>query len=81
MIAAARARHAQKTPNEIALTILLSGLTIIFLLAIATLQPLAAYSGGPVAVADPHRLARVLNPPPRSAGCSRPSPHRRAWTG
>jgi potassium-transporting ATPase ATP-binding subunit len=40
----------QRTPNEIALTILLSGLTIIFLLAVVTLQPFAKYSGGPVPV-------------------------------
>ncbi len=40
----------QKTPNEIALTILLSGLTIVFLLAVVTLQPFAVYSGGAVAV-------------------------------
>jgi K+-transporting ATPase ATPase B chain len=50
MIALVEGAARQKTPNEIALTILLAGLTIIFLLAIATLQPLAAYSGGPVAV-------------------------------
>jgi K+-transporting ATPase ATPase B chain len=37
----------QKTPNEIALNILLSGLTIIFLLAVVTLQPFAVYSGAP----------------------------------
>jgi K+-transporting ATPase ATPase B chain len=37
----------QKTPNEIALNILLSGLTIIFLLAVVTLQPYAIYSGVP----------------------------------
>ena len=37
----------QKTPNEIALSILLSGLTIIFLLAVVTLQPFAVYSGAP----------------------------------
>ncbi len=35
----------QKTPNEIALNILLAGLTIIFLLATVTLQPFAIYSG------------------------------------
>jgi potassium-transporting ATPase ATP-binding subunit len=35
----------QKTPNEIALTILLSTLTIIFLLAVVSLQPIARYSG------------------------------------
>jgi K+-transporting ATPase ATPase B chain len=50
MIALVEGASRQKTPNEIALTILLSGLTIIFLLAIATLQPLAMYGGGPVAV-------------------------------
>ena len=46
MIALVEGAARQKTPNEIALTILLSGLTIIFLLAVATLQPLAIYSGG-----------------------------------
>jgi potassium-transporting ATPase ATP-binding subunit len=50
MIALVEGAARQKTPNEIALTILLSGLTLIFLLAIATLQPLATYSGGAVAV-------------------------------
>ena len=37
----------QKTPNEIALNILLAGLTIVFLLAVVTLQPYAIYSGAP----------------------------------
>jgi potassium-transporting ATPase ATP-binding subunit len=37
----------QKTPNEIALNILLAGLTIIFLLAVVTLQPFAISSGAP----------------------------------
>ena len=41
MIALVEGASRQKTPNEIALTILLSGLTIIFLLAVATLQPFA----------------------------------------
>ena len=40
----------QKTPNEIALNILLAGLTIIFLLAVVTLQPFAIYSGSPQTV-------------------------------
>ncbi|MDA8443040.1 MAG: potassium-transporting ATPase subunit KdpB [Peptococcaceae bacterium] len=40
----------QKTPNEIALTILLLGLTIIFLLAVATLEPFAIYSGTTVSI-------------------------------
>src|SRR5215470_5884812 len=40
----------QKTPNEIALNILLAGLTIIFLLAVVTLQPFAIYSKSPQTV-------------------------------
>ena len=40
----------QKTPNEIALNILLAGLTIIFLLAVVSLQPMAIYSGAPQSV-------------------------------
>jgi K+-transporting ATPase ATPase B chain len=45
MIALVEGAARQKTPNEIALTILLSGLTVIFLFAVATLQPFAIYSG------------------------------------
>ena len=44
MIALVEGADRQKTPNEIALNILLAALTIIFLLAVATLQPLAIYS-------------------------------------
>ena len=44
MIALVEGADRQKTPNEIALSILLSGLTIIFLLAVVTLQPFAIYS-------------------------------------
>jgi K+-transporting ATPase ATPase B chain len=47
MIALVEGAVRQKTPNEIALSILLSGLTIIFLLAVATLQPFAIYSTAP----------------------------------
>ncbi|GLZ45502.1 potassium-transporting ATPase ATP-binding subunit [Actinomycetospora sp. NBRC 106375] len=47
MIALVEGAQRQKTPNEIALTILLSALTIVFLLAVVSLQPMAAYSGGP----------------------------------
>jgi K+-transporting ATPase ATPase B chain len=47
MIALVEGAERQKTPNEIALSILLSGLTIIFLLAVATLQPFAIYSSAP----------------------------------
>jgi len=45
MIALVEGAERQKTPNEIALTILLSTLTIIFLLAVLSLQPVARYSG------------------------------------
>ena len=45
MIALVEGANRQKTPNEIALSILLAGLTIIFLLAVTTLQPFAIYSG------------------------------------
>ena len=62
MIALVEGASRQKTPNEIALTILLSGLTIIFLLAIATLQPLAIYSGGAGRGVDPHRAAGLPHP-------------------
>jgi K+-transporting ATPase ATPase B chain len=50
MIALVEGAVRQKTPNEIALTILLSGLTIVFLLAVVTLQPFAIYSGGAVPI-------------------------------
>ena len=50
MIALVEGATRQKTPNEIALSILLSGLTIIFLLAVVTLQPFAIYSKAPQTV-------------------------------
>jgi len=50
MIALVEGAERQKTPNEIALNILLAGLTIIFLLAVVTLQPFAAYSHAPQSV-------------------------------
>ncbi len=50
MIALVEGAERQKTPNEIALNILLAGLTIVFLLATVTLQPLAIYSGAPQTV-------------------------------
>jgi K+-transporting ATPase ATPase B chain len=45
MIALVEGASRQRTPNEIALNILLSSLTIVFLLAVVTLQPLAVHSG------------------------------------
>src|ERR1700675_1499856 len=50
MIKLVEGAERQKTPNEIALNILLAGLTIIFLLAVATLQPMAIYSGSPQSI-------------------------------
>jgi K+-transporting ATPase ATPase B chain len=50
MIALVEGATRQKTPNEIALSILLSGLTIVFLLAVVTLQPFAIYSKAPQTV-------------------------------
>ena len=48
MIALVEGSSRRKTPNEVALSILLSSLTIIFLLAVATLTPMAAYAGQPL---------------------------------
>jgi K+-transporting ATPase ATPase B chain len=45
MIALVEGAKRQKTPNEIALSILLSGLTIIFIIAVATLSPFSIYAG------------------------------------
>jgi K+-transporting ATPase ATPase B chain len=45
MISLVEGADRQKTPNEIALSILLAGLTIVFVLAVVSLQPFAIYSG------------------------------------
>jgi K+-transporting ATPase ATPase B chain len=50
MIALVEGAQRQKTPNEIALTILLAGLTIVFVIVIMTLEPFAIYSKAPVSV-------------------------------
>ncbi|MDZ7893791.1 MAG: potassium-transporting ATPase subunit KdpB [Sphingobium sp.] len=50
MIALVEGAQRQKTPNEIALTILLAGLTLIFLIAVGTLPAFAAYAQGNIAV-------------------------------
>ncbi|HXT93685.1 MAG TPA: potassium-transporting ATPase subunit KdpB [Trebonia sp.] len=47
MIALVEGASRQKTPNEIALNVLLASLTLIFVLAVVTLQPMAFYSGAP----------------------------------
>ena len=50
MIALVEGAERQKTPNEIALTILLVGLTIIFLIAVGTIPGFASYAGGSIPV-------------------------------
>ncbi|HEY6300932.1 MAG TPA: potassium-transporting ATPase subunit KdpB, partial [Candidatus Binatus sp.] len=50
MIALVEGAHRQKTPNEIALSILLSGLTIVFLLVVVTLYPFGLYGGTKLAL-------------------------------
>ncbi len=50
MIALVEGAERQKTPNEIALTLLLVGLTIIFLIAVATIPGFTAYAGGSIPV-------------------------------
>ena len=50
MISLVEGAARQKTPNELALSILLAGLTLVFLLATVTLQPFAAYAGASVSV-------------------------------
>ena len=66
MIALVEGANRQKTPNEIALNILLAALTIIFLLAVATLQPLAIYSKARQAAAPDSRGARPPTASPAS---------------
>ncbi len=50
MIRLVEGAQRQKTPNEIALSILLAGLTVIFLIAVATLGPYSIYAGKPQSV-------------------------------
>jgi K+-transporting ATPase ATPase B chain len=50
MIALVEGAERQKTPNELALSVLLAGLTLIFLIAVVTLYGLATYSGATVSV-------------------------------
>ncbi|MFC6623039.1 potassium-transporting ATPase subunit KdpB [Novosphingobium panipatense] len=62
MIALVEGAERQKTPNEIALTLLLVGLTIIFLIAVATIPGFAAYAGGSVPVSILAALLITLIP-------------------
>jgi K+-transporting ATPase ATPase B chain len=50
MIALVEGAERQRTPNEIALNILLAGLTIVFMMAVVTLQPFAIYSSAPQSI-------------------------------
>jgi len=62
MIALVEGAERQKTPNEIALTILLVGLTIIFLIAVATIPGFASYASGHIPVAILAALLITLIP-------------------
>ncbi|WP_340318309.1 potassium-transporting ATPase subunit KdpB [Rhizorhabdus argentea] len=62
MIALVEGAERQKTPNEIALTILLVGLTIIFLIAVGTIPGFAIYAGGSIPVAMLAALLITLIP-------------------
>ena len=62
IIALVEGAERQKTPNEIALTILLVGLTIIFLIAVGTIPGFASYAGGSVPVAMLAALLITLIP-------------------
>ncbi|MEI9927761.1 MAG: potassium-transporting ATPase subunit KdpB [Sphingomonas sp.] len=62
MIELVEGAERQKTPNEIALTILLVGLTIIFLIAVGTIPGFASYAGGSVPVAMLAALLITLIP-------------------
>uniref|UniRef100_UPI00082FFDD4 potassium-transporting ATPase subunit KdpB n=1 Tax=Sphingomonas sp. CCH5-D11 TaxID=1768786 RepID=UPI00082FFDD4 len=62
MIALVEGAERQKTPNEVALTILLVGLTIIFLIAVGTVPAFAAYAGGSIPVAILAALLITLIP-------------------
>ena len=62
MIALIEGAKRQKTPNEIALSILLSGLSLVFLIAVVTLYGLAAYSGADLSVAVLAALLVTLIP-------------------
>ena len=60
MIALVEGAKRQKTPNEIALTILLSGLTIIFLLAVVSLRPFVAYAENESGISSTSTTVPVL---------------------
>ena len=79
MIALVEGASRQKTPNEIALTILLSGLTIMFLLAVVTLQPFADLQRRRRRRSRSWSRCSSVSSRRPSAVCSRPSASP-AWT-
>ena len=85
MIALVEGANRQKTPNEIALNILLASLTIIFVFAVATLQPLAIYSKannpGVPDTLGAHRQRRHRHRDGLAAGLPDPDHDRRAVVG
>lgn len=66
MIALVEGAQRQKTPNEIALTVLLVGMTIIFLIVVMSLQPFALYSG--TSIPMPYLLALLVTLIPTTIG-------------
>ena len=80
MIALVEGAERQKTPNEIALTILLVGLTIIFLIAVATIPGFATYAGGDDPGAAARGAADHAHPDDDRGACCRRSALP-AWTG
>ena len=62
MIALVEGAKRQRTPNEIALSILLSGLTLVFLLAVVTLRPFGVFAGETVGIVELVALLVCLIP-------------------
>jgi K+-transporting ATPase ATPase B chain len=62
MISLVEGAQRRKTPNEIALGILLAGLTLIFLVVVVTLRPIADYAGTPTSIATLAALLVALIP-------------------
>jgi K+-transporting ATPase ATPase B chain len=62
MIALVEGAQRRKTPNEIALNILLAGLTIVFLIVVATLLPFARFAGGDISLTTLIALLVALIP-------------------
>ena len=80
MIALVEGAERRKTPNEIALNILLAGLTITFVAAVVTLRPYGIYAGTHLSRDRPDRAPRGADPDDDRRPPLRDR-HRRAWTG